>query len=464
MYSILYFDTEDSISPPACGADDIVLWIADELTRRGIIGSFHVIGDKALTLEQRGRRDVLDAVRRHDASSHYHHGSRHPTTTERIVEVDWDQGVKIALATEAPGFALIERLFGRCAGLTRHGGSYTPQAVHAAGRCGKVFYGVPFALPGHRAFWFAGTLCFSILGLVIDPATNHNGPGYFEGVYPEDDAFTRHLETFDAHLAEAARTHAFTSMFGAHPHRLNTTEYSCWNYYDGVNRPQPLPPPLRPEAQRQAIRRNFLRYLDHLAATRHTHIVGLSQVADIFGQSSVTVSAAQLHDYAQRVRSSDDVPLHPHFSPAELLVALADAVVAWSTRGALPAVLSVVPVIGPTQASAEETGATVDFNALVAQATALGQNVRHTGRLPHEPEPARLLSLLALAYDDLASGRAARAWVPSARAPWPQVAQSWRAQVLALAGWRVFAPGMDFTSVADFTCLQAWSAKPAWPR
>lgn len=52
MKSILYFDTEDSISPPEYEADDVVLFIAHALTHRNITGSFHIIGDKPSILQR----------------------------------------------------------------------------------------------------------------------------------------------------------------------------------------------------------------------------------------------------------------------------------------------------------------------------------------------------------------------------------------------------------------------------
>lgn len=444
MYSLLYFDTEDSISPPEAGNDDIVLWIADVLTRYGVTGSFHIIGDKARTLDSRGRRDVIEAVKRHDVSSHYNHGSIHPTTTELIAEVGWDEGVNIALTQERPGFEDIERIFGRCSALTRHGGSYSPQAVHAAGRCGKVFYGIPFHPPGHRAFHFAGNLCFSICGLIME------GPGYFEPVYHDDAAFEKHLAAFRPAVREVARDYAFTALFGCHPLRLNTTEFACFNYYGGVNRDKPIPPPQRSDAQKQTIKRNFDRYIAHLATIDEVDILGLDELTAIFGDAPKRIAAADLDAYAERVRDGDDVPLHDDFSPAELLVALAQRHVA-PAEG-----YDVMHVIGPTQTPPNEPLRDVTPPELEQMARDLIAFAQQNARLPHTVNLAALLDLLAQHGDvPRSSGE---------RPAYPRVADDWRSLVQSMARWVVFGPDLDLSRIIDLTCLQAWSVKPAHAR
>lgn len=464
MKSILYFDTEDSISPPENGADDIVLFLAEALSQRELRGSFHIIGDKARTLVSRNRQDVIASVARHDVSSHYNHGSVHPTTTARIAQCDWHQGVKLALEEEKPGFATIEQIFGRCAGLTRHGGSYSPQAIHAAGQCGKVFYGVPFEMDHHRAFWFAGTLCFSILGLVIDPVTHQGGAGYLESVYHDSEAFEKQMAKFDEALKTTCSQHAFTSLFGSHPHRLNTTEYSCWNYYHGKTRTPPLPPPLRTAELRETGKRNILRLFDYLATQRHrVQITGLSELAQHFGSQPRMISADILLPYSLLARQSGDVPLHDHYSPAELLVGLAESLLKWSADGRLPQSVQRSNVIGPATLSDDVSWKEpVSLSDALAAAEKITQHARQYGMLPTQPACHWALSALANAYADAASGKRDGSWRFPERAPWPQVAEGWREPVDAMRHWSVFPRDLDFQKIVMHTCLQSWSVKPAW--
>lgn len=322
MYAIFYFDTEDSISPPEAGNDDIVLWLADVMTANGVTGSFHIIGDKARTLESRSRHDVIAAVKQHDASSHYNHGSVHPTTPELVAAAGWDEGVRIAIKNERPGFADIERIFGVCGGLTRHGGSYAPQIIRAAGLCNKPYYGMPFHPPGHRAFWFCGTLVFACQGLVFNNE-NRSSIGHFEPVFPDDVKFNKQLEVFDKALHETMAEWNYTSLFGAHPLRMNTTEFACKNYRHGVNRSPLIPPAQRNEQEKAVMRANFEKLAKYLGQVKGLNLVGLTELSEKFGVTPSVITRHDVVGYAKDVLDTDDVPLHEHFSPAELLLSIA---------------------------------------------------------------------------------------------------------------------------------------------
>src|SRR5210317_1214782 len=107
-YVVVVFDVEDYISPVSEGVDDIPLWLAETMTEVGVTGTFFVIGEKARSLEERGRRDVIDAMAAHDIGSHTNLGSIHPTVTEILEYADWDQGVLAMLENESVGFEELE--------------------------------------------------------------------------------------------------------------------------------------------------------------------------------------------------------------------------------------------------------------------------------------------------------------------------------------------------------------------
>src|SRR6516225_3707293 len=58
VYVVLWFDTEDYLSPHD---DDASLHLANFLTAEGIRATFKVVGEKARVLERRGRTDVIEA-------------------------------------------------------------------------------------------------------------------------------------------------------------------------------------------------------------------------------------------------------------------------------------------------------------------------------------------------------------------------------------------------------------------
>ncbi len=468
MHAILYYDTEDSISPPAAGCDDIVLWLADLMTAHGVKGCFHLIGDKARTLEQRGRRDVIKAVSAHDVSSHFDHGSVHPMTVERVDQMDWHDGVQAALAAERPGFATLERIFGKCSGLTRHGSSYAPQIAHAAGVCGKMFHGVPFALPGQRIFWFCGTLCTSQIGLIRVRADQSTVGKFDENTFADTPRFEDQLRRFIPLLEQTVRQWDFTALFGCHPLRL-CLERFCDNYVGGQNADPIRLPPVRSDEQKERIKSNFARYIQTLARVAGLRFVGLDDLARAFGHTPAHITRATLTDYAAEVRDGAGVPLHEWHAPAELLTGLALALVGWRRDGELPAHVPALQVIGPADLTPWVADATAwPLDQVMALAEQLIGHVQAEGMLPtavmHDGVaigPAQLLGRLADVYGRIAAGREPMATATAERALYPALGDEVTPAVLSLAKWRILSPAVTFERIAHHTRCQTWSLKPA---
>ena len=61
-FMVICLDVEDYTSPASAGMDDIPKWLAETMTDVGVTGSFFVIGEKARSLEARGRQDVIEAM------------------------------------------------------------------------------------------------------------------------------------------------------------------------------------------------------------------------------------------------------------------------------------------------------------------------------------------------------------------------------------------------------------------
>jgi hypothetical protein len=126
MLLVVNFDVEDYTTPASEGIDDIPKWLAEIMSEEGVTGTFNVIGEKARSLEKRGRRDVIEAMAKHDIGSHTNFGSIHPTVTEELEKADWDGGVRHMLDQETAGFKDLERIFG------------VPVATMAIGKAGAT--------------------------------------------------------------------------------------------------------------------------------------------------------------------------------------------------------------------------------------------------------------------------------------------------------------------------------------
>jgi hypothetical protein len=138
VYVVLWFDTEDYILP---ASDDAALHVADFLSREGIRGTFKVVGEKARTMERRGRKDVIAALKKHDIGYHANYHSVQPTPAMYLSNLGWDEGVAEFDRRERPGYDDIKRIFGvtpSCYG--QPGSSWGPQVYGAMKRWGMPVY------------------------------------------------------------------------------------------------------------------------------------------------------------------------------------------------------------------------------------------------------------------------------------------------------------------------------------
>src|SRR5256714_11470114 len=106
---ILWFDTEDYLLP---ADDDATKRLAEMLTGRGIRATFKLVGEKARVLEQRGRTDVIAALKKHAIGYHANFHSVHPTPTEYLADCGWLDGIEEFARREGGAAADVRRIFG----------------------------------------------------------------------------------------------------------------------------------------------------------------------------------------------------------------------------------------------------------------------------------------------------------------------------------------------------------------
>src|SRR2546423_4579392 len=171
VYVVLWFDTEDYIDPIA---DDAALRIAQDLSRLGVRATFKVVGEKARTLEARGRRDVIRALAQHDIGYHAENHSIPPTPALYLRDLGWLDGAAEFARREGQGVDDIRRIFGvtpSCYG--QPGSSWGPQSYPALLRMGIPVYldeGTNVGLD-NQPFWFGGLLhVFNMGRFLIRPS------------------------------------------------------------------------------------------------------------------------------------------------------------------------------------------------------------------------------------------------------------------------------------------------------
>ena len=211
MLATLKFDTEDIYYPPEYRIDDIPGWLAEIMTDVGVVGTFCTMGEKARTMKDRGRDDVLTAMARHDLVSHLQ-GNIHPLLPEILADKEWDDGVAAARAFEDVVCEDFRHAFGsEPVALSRHNMYWGAQHTAVGGERGMCHMSNLLGVPGtEQPCWYAGTLTL--------PNTVTPGFGGFDTIYSCDDAFNKRFAEIGPFVeACAERGVEYVSLFGCHP-------------------------------------------------------------------------------------------------------------------------------------------------------------------------------------------------------------------------------------------------------
>jgi len=287
---ILWFDTEDYISPSDDEADKR---LAEMLSERKIRATFKVVGEKARVLERHGRQDVIAALKKHCIGFHANFHSVHPAPAEYLADCGLLDGMAEFARREGPGAADVRRVFGvpslACYG--QPGSSWASQAIAAEPMCGITVDGVPCYVDsgdhvgmGGVPFWYAGAL------VVYDMHPNETrmdlfAPGGLEKGEKEFAAIAHRL---------AHEGGGLISIF-YHPCEWVTSQF--WddpNFRRGANPPPEqwkLPRQRTPQEAERAIRR-FADYIDAMRSTPGVRFVAACDLPKLYPDRLMTEGAS----------------------------------------------------------------------------------------------------------------------------------------------------------------------------
>ncbi len=298
---ILWFDTEDYLLP---ADDDAAKRLAQMLTERNVRATFKVVGEKARVLEKRGRRDVIEALRKHDIGYHANFHSVHPTPSEYLADCGLLDGMGEFVRREGGGAADVRRIFGvvtlACYG--QPGSSWGAQAIAALPQIGVAPHGVPcyvdegthIGLEG-KPFWYAGALNVYHMGANYTRMELHDPAA----VEPAKKKFTD--------IADRLRSEGggLISIF-YHP-----CEWVHREFWDGVNfrrganppREEWKAPPQRPAEETEAAFRRFAEYIDHIRSTPGVRFVTASDLPALYPDTvrGPGVTEGELEEIAARL-------------------------------------------------------------------------------------------------------------------------------------------------------------------
>lgn len=438
VYVLLWFDTEDYIEP---AADDAALRIAQDLRQAGVHATFKVVGEKARTLEARGRTDVIRALAWHDIGYHSNFHSIQPTPAVYLRDLGWIEGAQEFRRREEPGVLDIRRIFGvapSCYG--QPGSSWGPQSFPALLAMGIGVYldeGDNVGLD-EQPFWYGGMLhVFGMGRFLIRPSL-------------QDEArLPATLAQFDAAVRELRRRGGGVISTYYHP-----TEFVTAEFWDGANfakgaspeRSQWRRPRARTREEAERAYRILMRYAEHARGTQGVEFVTARQLPQFYRPAAVKAPPRETagRHFAQRLtflKTADG-----SFSAADLLMAL----------------LGLEPghVEGPAaRVPSTYSAAQIARPAFERARTDAAGFIRAHGRLP----ASVWIGSRELSIQDFAATLAADSGsggVRVARGHAEMEKYISRDAVKAFA-WPIHPEGFQAPGLLELGRLQAWTLKPA---
>lgn len=435
VYVVLWFDTEDYITPQD---DDACLRLARDLTARGVRATFKIVAEKARVLEQRGRRDVIDALKKHDIAYHSENHSIPPTPAVYLRTLSMSEGAEEFLLREGPGARDVMRIFGVNSLSTygQPGSSWGPQSHAALRKMGIRTYVDEGRHAGiaNQPFWWSGLLWVFNLG------------PYAQRMPLEADASVEDQARKFAAAAAALQAQGGGVMhFWYHPNEFVTTEF-----WDGVNFSRGANPPrsewkparLRTPEDSERCYRVLNDYVDRIRKMPGVEFKSVAELLPLF-------------------TPADPPSLSPEFAK-DLLRSGINWHGQWSAAEILAAALGVPgrPIGAPLSRGQTVTASSVaraDFEKAKSEAAA---HIRETGRLP---------SLVWNGNVPLSIGDFA---AMLARDDGKQPVLFYRPSVLEFEryvgtdaqgnfNWVIHPLGLDGTPLYDLARVEAWTIKSA---
>jgi hypothetical protein len=457
IYVALWFDTEDYVLP---ASDDAALRLANWLYGEGVRATFKVVGEKARTLERRGRKDVIEALRKHEIGYHSNWHSVHPTPAQYLSPLGWDEGVAEFDRREGPGVEDLRRLFGQnpsCYG--QPGSSWGPQSFGAMKKWGVPVYldaGSHVSLD-QKPHYYGGLL--TIYRLAHSLRTGLGGP---EDVAKAKESFARAREKV---LAEGG------GVVHIYYHPCEWVHRQFWdgvNFAKGANPPREqwkLPPQKTPEQTRMAFE-SFETYVRWIKQFPDVRFVTARDAARLYADKARgrAFPAGELREVAAAV--GEDVSFQRR---GELALAASEVFALlnrWVVeRGRGPVTLAETP-LGPTSpVSPLDKTLTTDWSQFSRTASDVDEYLRRQGRLPPTVwlgsvgvPPEAYLGALARVAIDLADGKVPGTIEvrPARLACGKYVADD----SPKIWGW-LFPEGFHAPALMDLARRQSWTLKPA---
>ncbi len=490
MIATFKFDVEDGFYPEQYGIDDLAGWTAGIMTEVGLPATLCTMGDKARTLKDRGREDVLAAMACHDLVSHQP-SNEHPTLVEVLADREWEDGIDAAADYEKQVENDFIYAYGRPpVALSRHNYQWGPQHVALAGKKGLPYMSNLVGVPGfEQPCWYANTLCLGssvlgpapvgeitkdyVYGISVSPEF-----GGYDTFFGCDDHFEQRFAEVGPFLdACVSRNAGYVEVFGCHPVAIRARGF-LERYMLAGGRSRTIEQlgfvyGVRDREYEGVAKKNFRRFCEFIRNYPGIEVLSVSEAAVRFSTQPPTITVDELTAYAGEVCEAGKVLLHRTFSPAELLVAMCDSLVAAGDDNPLPEHAARLNLIGPTDMPTVGCEVvSLSHCRLMKICRQAVEYAREHGKLPGNLYVdndrlglGQLMVMVANAYHAQARHhRYAVLDVPEAPR-YPDIAMNVDARLrIAIGENPRYDPDLSCDKIARHARLQTWSLKPAWER
>jgi len=464
VYVILWFDTEDYILP---ASDDAALRIASFLSSQGLKATFKVVGEKARTLERRGRQDVIAAIRRHEIGYHSNLHSQHPSPAERLSHMEWDEGVEEFDRKERQGFDDVQRIFGKapvCYG--QPGASWAPQTYAALKRWGIRLYLDESDHVGihSQPFWYCGLL--NVLKMREFLTRVELG---------QDSDLEKAKSEFQAiHQKLRARGGGVVSIYYHPCEFVHQKFWDLVNFSNGMNPPQQSwkLPPVKSAVEIYQGFRNFEAYISFLRNTSGVEFVTAGELLNLYEDKAATraFSREELLQLSQAVQKETTFWTQTDFSlsPAEIFSLLNSTLSSFLKSQKVPSQVRSEFTLGPTRRVEKLAQSwSTSWNEFAAVSLDVQSALQKQGHIPNEvwigsralPPEDYLAAVGAVVEELIRSGK-----------PKETIAlqhgnftadQYVAADSPGIWKWSIFPEGFHAPKIMELAKLQAWTLKPA---
>jgi len=298
----------------------------------------------------------------------------------------------------------------------------------------------------------------------------------FDDKYPDNRAFEAYLGKLDERINTCrAEGQPFFTLFLCHPQRVRLKDFPDIHWCpNGVNYPKDRwgmygrPPAYTPE-QVKTLLANFRRLARWIRQDPRINVMTVPELVQKYGKQPASIRREELSSAARQITAGDEILIHPQFSPAEILVGLAHALILSADHNQLPTDVSRDDVLGPTRNPIwipELQGCTQQ--TLIQLARQLLDHTKSTGQLPATlGEPLQRIGInhlyyaFAEAYLAMDSDSALTQVKFRRMPPWPNIASPIGITYMKAVEGELMDPDTEVNTLYRDGKLQTWTLKPA---